>query len=328
MDQLRAMEIFVEVARLRSFTAAGRSLGLTRAMVSKHIMQLEQRLQARLLHRSTREVSLTDVGQAYLEPCQATLAQAQEALRVVSHAGAELAGPLRIQAPSSFGSVWLADALARFALPHPQLRPMLVVDDALLDPIAHGFDLTIRVGGIPNSHALAMRPLAPCRGVLCASPAYLARHGHPQTPQDLQRHRCLHFSHLTDGTSWRFTRGSEKQTVRVQAAFTANNGLVLQQAAERGLGIVYHTTFLAWRALLAGTLVPVLADWQLPLNYLSALYPASRQPSPKVRALVDFLVAEYQPVPPWDRALQAAGLLAPVTPTAEPGVRPPGAGPP
>jgi DNA-binding transcriptional LysR family regulator len=313
MDQLRAMEIFVEVARLRSFSEAGRRLGLTRAMVSKAILQLEDKLQARLLHRSTREVSLTDAGLAYLAPCMATVSQAQEAARAVNQAaqgGAELAGPLRIQAPSSFGSEWLADAVARFSLPHPQLAPMLTVDDALLDPIEHGFDLTIRVGGIPDVHALAMRPLAPCRGVLCASPAYLARHGVPQAPQDLAQHRCLHFSHLTDGTAWHFTRGDEQQTVRVQAAFTANNGLVLQQAAQRGLGIVYNTTFLAWRSLMEGTLVPVLADWELPLNHLSALYPASRQPSPKVRALIDFLVAEYQPVPPWDRELRAAGLLA------------------
>lgn len=308
MDQLRAMEIFVEVARLRSFSEAGRRLGLTRAMVSKHIMQLEDRLQARLLHRSTREVSLTDVGLAYLAPCAATLAQAQEAARVVSHAGAGLAGPLRIQAPSSFGSAWLADALARFCLPHPQLAPQLVVDDALLDPIAHGFDLTIRVGGIPDSRALSLRPLAPCRAVLCASPAYLARCGQPLQPQDLHRHSCLHFSHLTDGSSWHFSRDGARQTVRVQPVFTANNGLVLQQAALRGLGIVYSTTFLAWRALLDGALVPLLTEWELPLNHLSALYPASRQPSPKVRALIDFLVAEYQPVPPWDRALREAGL--------------------
>ncbi len=306
------MEIFIEVARQRSFSEAGRRLGLTRAMVSKHILQLEDKLQARLLHRSTREVSLTDAGQAYLAPCMATVVQSQEAARALSQAtqaGAELAGPLRIQAPSSFGSEWLADAVARFSLPHPQLSPLLYVDDALLDPIEHGFDLTIRVGGIPDVHALAMRPLAPCRGVLCASPAYLARYGVPQTPQDLHQHRCLHFSHLTDGTQWHFTRGEERQSVRVQAAFTANNGLVLQQAAQRGLGIVYNTTFLAWRALLEGSLVPVLADWELPLNHLSALYPASRQPSAKVRALIDFLVAEYQPVPPWDRELAAAGLL-------------------
>src|SRR5450830_1623671 len=309
MDQLRAMEIFVEVARQRCFSAAGRRLGLSRALVSKHILQLEEKLNVRLLHRSTREVSLTDAGQAYLEPCSAAVAQAQEATRVVTQQGAELAGPLRIQAPSSFGSAWLADALARFSLPHPQLSPSLYVDDALLDPIEHGFDLTIRVGGIPDVHALAMRPLAPCRGVLCASPSYIARHGMPSTPQDLQQHRCLHFSHLTDGTQWHFTRGDEQQSVRVSAAFTANNGLVLQQAAQQGLGIVYNTTFLAWRSLMEGTLVPVLGDWELPLNHLSALYPASRQPSPKVRALIDFLVAEYHPVSPWDRELQTSGLL-------------------
>ena len=319
MDQLKAMEIFVEVARQRSFTVAGQRLGLTRAMVSKTIMQLEERLHARLLHRSTREVSLTDAGRAYLGPCMATVSQAQEAARMVAHvaqtgAGAELAGPLRIQAPSSFGSAWLADAVARFSLLHPQVRAELFVDDALLDPIRHGFDLTIRVGGIPDSSALAMRPLAPCRAVLCASPAYLAQWGVPQVPQDLLQHQCLHFSHLTDGTHWHFQRGGGEQReevgVRVQAGFTANNGLVLHQAALRGLGIVYSTTFLAWRNLLDGSLLPVLPGWELPLNHLSALYPASRQPSPKVRALIDFLVAEYQPVPPWDRELAAAGFFS------------------
>ena len=316
MDQLQAMEIFVEVAQQRSFTAAGQRLGLSRAMVSKTIMQLEDKLNARLLHRSTREVSLTDAGRAYLAPCMATVSQAQEAARSVAQVvqtGAALAGPLRIQAPSSFGSAWLADAVARFSLLHPQLRAELFVDDALLDPIRHGFDLTIRVGGIPDSSALAMRPLAPCRAVLCASPAYLAQQGMPQTPQDLLHHQCLHFSHLTDGTNWHFQRGEggqrEEVSVRVQAGFTANNGLVLQQAAKQGLGIVYSTTFLAWRALLDGSLVPVLAGWSLPLNYLSALYPASRQLSPKVRALIDFLVLEYQPAPLWDRELAAAGIV-------------------
>ena len=135
----------------------------------------------------------------------------------------------------------------------------------------------------------------------------------PQTPHDLLNHQCLHFSHLTDGTNWHFQRDEggqrEEVSVRVQAGFTANNGLVLQQAAKQGLGIVYSTTFLAWRALLDGSLVPVLAGWSLPLNYLSALYPASRQLSPKVRALIDFLVLEYQPVPLWDRELAAAGIV-------------------
>ena len=167
--------------------------------------------------------------------------------------------------------------------------------------------------------------------MLCASPAYLARYGHPQTPQDLHSHRCLHFSHPTDGTTWHFSKGRQREAVRVQAAFTANNGLVLQQAALRGHGIVYNTTFLAWRALLEGTLVPVLSDWQLPLNHLSALYPASRQPSPKVRALIDFLVAEYQPLPPWDPVATfsilgydlATGIGSPVwQSSSEPSVEP------
>lgn len=301
MDQLYAMEIFVEVARLRSFSEAGRRLGLTRAMVSKHIMQLEEKLGSRLLYRSTREVSLTDAGQAYLAPCLATVELARDAARAISPAGAELAGPLRIQAPSSFGSAWLADAVARFSLRHPLLKPSLFVDDALLDPIRHGFDLSIRVGGIPDTSGLVSRRLAPCRGVLCASPAYLAQWGTPAAPDALLDHQCLHFSHLTDGTSWRFKRGEEERTVRVNAGFTSNNGLVLHQAALRGLGIVYSTTFLAWRDLIDGTLVQVLPEWELPLNDLTALYPAGKQLSPKVRALIDFLVEEYQPVPPWDR---------------------------
>lgn len=303
MDQLHAMEIFAEVARLRSFSAAGRQLGLTRAMVSKHVMQLEAKLGARLLYRSTREVSLTDAGQAYLAPCLAALALAREAAAAIRPAGAELAGPLRVQAPSSFGSEWLADALARFSLLHPLLLPSLHVDDALLDPIRHGFDLSIRVGGIPDTGGLSLRRLAPCRAVLCASPSYLERCGVPLQPEDLLGHRCLHFSHLTDGTSWRFTRAGDTRTVRVSAGFTSNNGLVLQKAALRGLGVVYSTTFLAWRDLQEGRLVQVLPGWELPLNDLTALYPASRQLSPKVRALIDFLVAEYQPVPPWDAAL-------------------------
>lgn len=198
--------------------------------------------------------------------------------------------------------------MARFSLRHPLLTPSLFVDDALLDPIRHGFDLTIRVGGIPDSSGLAMRRLAPCRGVLCASPAYLDKWGVPHTPEDLLAHQCLHFSHLTDGTSWHFTRAGERRTVRVNAGFTANNGLVLQQAAERGLGIVYNTTFLAWQKLIDGALLPVLPEWELPLNDLSALYPASRQLSPKVRSLVDFLVEEYR-VAPWDLALAQAGIL-------------------
>ena len=313
MDQLRAMEIFIEVARLRSFSAAGKQLGVSRALVSKQILQLETELGTRLLHRSTREVSLTESGHAYLDPCTASVAQARLGRLAITQSVSELAGGLRVQAPSSFGSEWLADAIARFTLRHSQLQVTLHVDDNLLDPFKHGFDLSIRVGGIPDSHGLQMRTLAPCRGILCASPAYLAQFGTPHHPSALRQHRCLHFSHLTRGANWHFTRDlngeSEQLTVDIIPSFNSNNGKVLHQAALRGAGIVYDTTFLAWRDLLEGHLVPVLSDWDLPLNNLTALYPSTRTVTPKIRTLIDFLVEQYQPEPAWDRALAAAKLI-------------------
>jgi len=313
MDQLKAMEIFVEVARQRSFSAAGKQLGMSRALVSKLIIQLEAELGTRLLHRSTREVSLTESGRAYLEPCSQSVEQAKLARLAITQSASELAGGLRVQAPSSFGSEWLADAMARFALMHPKLQATLHVDDNLLDPFKHGFDLSIRVGGIPDSHGLQMRTLAPCRGILCASPAYLAQHGTPSHPTQLQQHRCLHFSHLTQGANWRFEQilegKTEQLTVDIIPSFSSNNGRVLHQAALRGAGIVYNTTFLSWRDLLDGKLVPVLSDWQLPLNNLTALYPSTRKVAPKIRALIDFLVDQYQPVPEWDAALMSAQLI-------------------
>ncbi len=154
-----------------------------------------------------------------------------------------------------------------------------------------------------------MRRLAPCRGILCASPAYLAHHGVPAHPEELLQHRCLHFSHLTQGNTWHFERAGQHRAIDITPGFSSNNGKVLHQAALRGLGIVYDTTFLAWRDLLEGRLVPVLTEWALPLNDFTALYPATHKVAPKVRALIDFLVEEYQPVPEWDKALITAGLI-------------------
>jgi DNA-binding transcriptional LysR family regulator len=309
MDTLKAMEVFCEVARQRSFSEAGRRLGISRALVSKHIAALEQHLQIRLLHRSTREVSLTGQGLAFLTPCEEAVQQARAALALAAHSSDQLRGILRLQAPASFASEWLADSLARFGLDHPALQIELHADDALLDPVRHGFDLSIRVGGIPDQFGLQMRTLAPCRGLLCASPAYLTRAGIPAHPSELTQHRCLHFSHLTQGARWQFQRGDEHCEVTVSPVFSANNGRALHQAALAGAGIVYHTSFLAARDIAAGRLQVVLPDWQVPLNHLTALYPATRRLSPAVRALIDVLVREFSPVPEWDKL---AGLAAPV----------------
>lgn len=299
MDQLHAMEIFLAVADHGSLSEAGRALNISRALVSKRILQLEQSLQARLFHRSTRELSLTPQGRAYLEPCRACVTQAHAARLALQFSQQALQGELRLQAPSSFGSSWLAASLARFALRYPDLRCHLHLDDRLLDPIKHGFDLSLRVGGIPDSHGLQMRVLAPCTGLLCASPAYLHEFGEPQQPQELTQHRCLHFSHLSQGTSWQLHKEQEHCEVEISPHFSSNNGLVLHQAALAGLGIVYHVDFLAWQALQTGELRRVLGDWQLPLNQFTLLYPTHKKLSANLRALIDFLVAEFQAPLPW-----------------------------
>ena len=154
---------------------------------------------------------------------------------------------------------------------------------------------------LPDQFGLQMRTLAPCRGLLCASPAYLARAGIPAHPAELTQHRCLHFSHLTQGARWQFQRDDEHCEVTVSPVFSANNGRALHQAALAGAGIVYHTSFLAARDIAAGRLQVVLPDWQVPLNHLTALYPATRRLSPAVRALIDVLVSEFSPLPEWDR---------------------------
>ncbi len=299
MDQLSAMQIFLAVADHGSLSEAGRALNLSRALVSKRILQLEQHLQARLFHRSTRELSLTEQGRAYLEPCRACVMQAQLAQQALQFSQQQLQGELRLQAPSSFGSSWLAQSLARFALRHPQLRCHLHLDDRLLDPIKHGFDLSLRVGGLPDSHGLQMRVLAPCTGLLCASPAYLREFGEPQHPDELTQHRCLHFSHLSQGTNWQMQKGEELCKVAIPAHFSSNNGLVLHQAVLAGLGIAYHVDFLAWQALQRGELQLVLSDWQLPLNHFTLLYPTSKKISANLRALIDFLLEEFRAPLPW-----------------------------
>lgn len=299
MDQLSAMQLFLAVADHGSLSEAGRALNLSRAVVSKRLQQFEQHLQTRLFHRSTRELSLTEQGRAYLEPCRACVQQAQLAQQALQFSQQQLQGELRLQAPSSFGSSWLAQSLARFALRHPQLRCHLHLDDRLLDPIKHGFDLSLRVGGLPDSHGLQMRLLAPCTGILCASPAYLRDYGEPQHPHDLTQHRCLHFSHLSQGTNWQMQKGQEVCKVAIHAHFSSNNGLVLHQAALAGLGIAYHVDFLAWQALQRGELKAVLSDWQLPLNHFTLLYPTSKKISANLRALIDFLVEEFRAPLPW-----------------------------
>lgn len=293
------MAAFVRVVEARSFSAAAAALGLTRSAVSRQIAALEERLGVRLLNRTTRRLSTTEAGSIYYERCVRVLAEAASAERAVMDLDEAPRGTLRINAPMSFGLGHLGGALAEFAALHPALKIDLTLDDRVVDLVAEGFDVAIRIVDLPPS-TLVARKLAVNRRVLCASPDYLAKSGVPERPEDLSRHRCLAYTYLATGNEWRFRGEDGPITVRIDGAFAANNGDVLRQVALAGGGIVLAPTFIVGDDLRAGRLVPLLTKYMEADTGIYAVYPQTRRLSPKVRALIDFLVARFGPRPYWD----------------------------
>ncbi len=296
------MAAFVQVVEGRSFSAAARGLGLTRSAVSRQIALLEDRLGARLLNRTTRHLSPTEAGSVYYEHCVRILAEAVTAERAVMDLDEAPRGLLRINAPMSFGLGHLGAAMAGLMAAHPALRIELTLDDRVVDLVAEGYDLAVRIAELPPSTLIA-RKLAVNRRVLCAAPSYLARAGTPERPQDLVRHRCLAYSYLATGNDWRFRGPDGPITVRIDGAFTANNGDVLRHVALAGCGIMLSPTFIVSDDLRAGRLVPILAGYVDADTGIFAVYPQTRHLSPKVRAAIDFLAKRFGPEPYWDEGL-------------------------
>lgn len=296
------MAAFVEVVDGRSFSAAARRLGLTRSAVSRQVAGLEDRLGARLLNRTTRRLSVTEAGAVYHQHCVRILAEAEAAERAVMDLDEAPRGLLRINAPMSFGLGHLGPALAAFACAHPALTVDLTLDDRVVDLVGEGYDMAVRIADLPPSTLIARR-LAVNRRVLCAAPAYLARAGRPQRPEDLARHACLAYSYLATGNDWRFRGPDGPVTVRIDPVMSVNNGDVLRQMAVAGLGILLSPTFIAGDDLRSGALVPLLEDWIEADTGIFAIYPHGRHLSPKVRAVVDFLARRFGPRPYWDRGI-------------------------
>lgn len=296
------MAAFVQVVEGRSFSTAARALGVTRSAVSRQVAGLEDRLGARLLNRTTRRLSVTEAGAVYYESCARILAEARAAERAVMDLDAAPRGLLRINAPMSFGVGHLGPALASFACAHPALTVELTLDDRVVDLVGEGYDMAIRIADLPPSTLVARR-LAANRRVLCAAPAYLARAGTPERPEDLARHACLGYSYLATGNDWRFRGPDGPVTVRIDPVLSANNGDVLRQMAVAGLGIMLAPTFIAGDDLRSGALMPLLGEWTEADTGIFAVYPHSRHLSPKVRAFVDFLAARFGPAPYWDAGL-------------------------
>jgi DNA-binding transcriptional LysR family regulator len=301
MDRFASLRAFVAVVNAGSFARAAERLGLSRAMVSKHVQQLEDRLGARLLQRTTRRLSLTEAGKAFHGRAERLIADLEEAEAAVASEGAAPRGTLRISAPVSFGARWVAPALAGFLAGHDGLAGDLVLNDRIVDLVEEGFDLAIRIARLPDSSLIA-RKLAPCRVALVAAPAYLKRAGAPRAPDDLARHNCLGYAYAASGDTGRFVRagGGAPQTVRVRGTLNANNGDALAAASREGLGIAVLPTFLVGEDLRLGRLTCVLDGWEPEALDVNAVYPQNRHLSAKVRAFVDFLAARFGPAPPWD----------------------------
>jgi len=304
MDRLTAVRVFVEVADRGSLTQTAEHLEMSAAMVSRYLAAVEDWFDARLLHRTTRKVSLTDAGFAALPSCRQLLEIAEEAQHIAAERNREPAGVLRVTTSSSFADAQLTAALVDFQRQHEQVEILLSVGDKATDLVAERVDLAVRITNNLDPTMIA-RPLARCRSMLCASPGYLERHGVPQSAEDLSRHRSIAHA-FGIGKQYRFTRGGETITVPVDWSFHTNETAVLRRAVLSGAGVGVLPTYYLGDDLRAGRLVHLLPDHEPDVLGIHAIY-LSRQHQPlALRLLVDFLAARFAgELAPWDLALKA-----------------------
>lgn len=299
MDLLAGMAVFARVVDAGGISAAARDLRLSKSAVSKQLAALEDRLGARLLHRTTRRMSLTEAGAGFLEHCRRVVAEAEAAESAVGALQAEPRGTLRVNAPMTFGTMHLAAVIPDFLARYPQVNVDLVLNDRLVDLLDEGFDVAVRIGRLADS-SLVARKLAPARRVLVASPGYLDRRGRPEALADLVHHDVLSYSYVAAADEWRFQGPQGDETVRLEPRLKANNGEILLAACLGGAGIAAVPTFISGPSLRAGTLVRLLPQYESGGLGIHAVWPTARHLSAKVRAFVDFLAERFGPVPYWD----------------------------
>ena len=293
MDRLTSMSIFVRVVALGGFAAAAREADISATMAAKHVQALEARLGARLLNRTTRRQSLTEIGQVYYDRCKRLLSEVEAGESSVSQLRVAPRGTLRITAPVTFGTRRLAPALADFLRLYPEVTVDLTLNDRVADLIDEGFEAAIRVGHLADSRLVAC-PLQPYRSMLCASPEYIRRRGRPKVPQDLRAHDCLGFSFAGVHGRWRLSRNGEEQTVTFTPRLRANNGEGLRQAALAGVGIVLQPEVLLADDVREKRLVTVLPTWKPAPRPLHLLYVRDRQATPKLQCFIDFIAEQFK----------------------------------
>jgi DNA-binding transcriptional LysR family regulator len=295
MAKIEQMRAFTQVVTAGGFAAAARQMGLSRSVVNKLVIALENDLGVQLLQRSTRVVSPTETGLAFYDRCVEILASLEAAERSVMQLHTEPKGRLRINAPMTFGTMYLAPAIADFLLQYPELQVQLTLNDRFVDPIEEGFDVTLRIAAPQPMSSLFVQPLAPAERVLCAAPSYLERHGIPTHPHELSAHSCLHYGQLTVENRWTLTGADGEYTAIVRGVLCSNNGEVLRAAAIQGLGITLLPRFIVAAAIEQGLLQIVLPTYRPSVLAVEILYPVDRHLSTKIRLLVDFLRSRFRP---------------------------------
>ncbi|MBT3030673.1 MAG: LysR family transcriptional regulator [Candidatus Thiodiazotropha sp. (ex Lucina pensylvanica)] len=303
MDRLECLESFVAVVESGQFSAAAERLGLGKSVISRRVSELEEYLGALLIQRTTRRLSLTEAGRTFYPRAIQLLEDLADAEQSVSSAQHALSGRIRLAAPLSFGLMHLAPALNSFMSKHPGVILDMDFNDSQVDLIQEGVDLALRIGQLEDSTMVAL-PLAPIRTILCASPGYLTRYGTPETPEALTGHQCLCYSNLPEPQKWRFVdRKGVAHSVRVENRMLANNGQIILEAAASGHGICISPTFIAYRTILEGRLVPILADYELPTATAYAIYPNRRFIPQRVRILAEYFRELFGERPYWDEGL-------------------------
>jgi len=300
MDKLTSMLVFTKVAKAGSFAAAAKDLGLSRAMATKHVMQLENGLGIRLLNRTTRNLSLTEVGMVYLERCLQILDEMEEMEIAVTRLQTEPRGMLKVSATPFFGAYHLAPAVAAYMEVYPDVTVELMLQASYVDLIEEGFDLAIHLDELRDSSLIA-RKLGGSQRVVCGAPAYLKKHGTPKTPDDLKKYNCLVNSSLPPRDHWQFSLpGGETTAVKVTGTLHSNVADALRTAALSGLGLVLLPTYMVGQDIRKGRLQTVLNDHVPSPLQIHAVYPHRKHLSAKVRTFVDFLHERFHPKPYWE----------------------------
>lgn len=295
------LKLFLRVAATHNISAAGAELGLSPAVASAHINKLEEDLGVRLVHRTTRKVSLTEEGQAFVQHAEDVLASVEAAKASVGAGSLVPSGTLRVAAPASFGRMHVIPALTHFLQRYPELKVDLMLSDTIVDLVEGGFDIAIRNSELKDSSLIA-RKLANDKRVLCASPEYLETNGKPQSPRDLKSHNCIT---LIGMDHWRFLEGQDSLNIKVKGNFRTDNGEAIRDACRQGIGITINSTWSAYRQLIEGELVEILSDYPLISNTaIWAVYPSSRQLAPKVRTFIDFFSEQFGAPPYWDQGIK------------------------